>query len=506
MIWHDARVRTSAWIAPALASSLALGCIDDVTFAESLGDEVSTDSGSDSGPGPGTDSGTTGESESSESESSESETGEPLPVCGDGVLDPDEECDDGNADESDGCTSACESACAAQGWFDLTIPEGWFAIQQIATRPSNELAALGAVEIDGQAGRLRVVRVAEDQLAAAIESAPLGSIGTPELPQTHRIDATASTPDGESILVLGTSTEVLVVDEAPVVSHWLARFDGASLTEQWRVAIPVSAGELGPIGLAVLDGGDAIVTRTIEVAANDRDLGVERYSVVDGAMVWTSSFSGPLEGGWSLDSAGPVAVGGDRVWATAIVRVDWQTFETNLVEFDPATGAVLWSDVPLADTGNTHEQRISSLAAGPGGTVALAIDVLGPSPASTYGVSFGYLERERIWTLAPEDLPWDGGDPYVSPMVGVDQDGKVLVVGRYTHDFGNLTAARPWVVAIGPEGAILCAARIGEGNNAALTRALGFFGGGRGVVNLDTYGPGGMGPGSAGNWIVALRG
>jgi hypothetical protein len=348
--------------------------------------------------------------------------------------------------------------------------------------------------------------VAEDQIIDELESEALGPMGTLELPQTHRIDAVARTPGGESILVLGTSTEVLVVDEPPVVTHWLAHFESVTLVEQWRVEIPVSNPDFPPVDVAVLEGGDAIVTMTVEVAANDYDLGFERRSIADGSVVWTSSFSGPLEAGFSIDRAGLVAVGaGDRVWATGIVRIDWKTFETTLVELDPDSGAVLGSDAPLPDTGTTHEQRIGSLAAGPGGTVAVGIDVLGPSSA-TFGAAFGYVEHEVVWELRPEDLPWQDGAPFDLPKVSVDEDGEVLVVGRYTHDFGVNSAARPWVVAMAPDGVMLCAARIGEGNNAALVPALGFFGGGRGAVNLDTYGPGGMGPNSAGNWIARLRG
>ena len=499
--WHHARVRTSSWFALAslLGSSLALACIDDATVAESSSSDEANESTSATSESLGS------ESDTSEATStSATETGETEPHCGDGILDPDEECDDGNDDESDGCTSACESACATRGWFDVTIPEGWFDIQAIAPRPGNELAALGNVELAGQAGRLRMVNVAEDQVVAALESDPLGPIGTLELPQTHQIDAIASTPGGESILVLGTSTEVLVVDEPPIVRFWLARFAGDSLVEQWRVELPVDAPELRPIGLAVLDDGDAIVSRTLELAANDRDLGVERRSAGDGSVVWTSSVSGPLEAGWSLDAAGQVALGGGRLWATAILRVDWQTFETNLIELDPDTGALLWSDVPLADTGSTHEQHIASLAAGPGGTVALTIDVSGPG--NNYGAAFGYVERELVWEIRPEDLPWTDGEPYLSPRVSVDEDGDALIVGRYTHDFGSYTAPRPWVVAMAPEGKRLCAARIGEGQQAAVVPALGFYGGGLAALNLDTFGIGGMGPGSGGNWIVALRG
>src|SRR5690606_33095489 len=33
----------------------------------------------------------------------------PLPTCGNGIVEPGEECDDGNADETDACTSLCHA-------------------------------------------------------------------------------------------------------------------------------------------------------------------------------------------------------------------------------------------------------------------------------------------------------------------------------------------------------------------------------------------------------------
>lgn len=482
-----------------------LACGDEVTFAEAEGTHESGDETGETSSGESTsETGETGETATGESTS---ETGDPPPACGDGVLDPDEECDDGNTIAGDGCSEVCESACGTRGWLDLTVPAGWFDIHRLVPSSGGQLLALGELVIADEPGRVRVVRALDNQVLDAIESAPLGPAGTLELPQTHRVDVLARAPEGDAILVLGTSTEVLVAGEQPVARTWLARLATDTLVEQWRVEIPVDAPELRPLDLALLAGGDVIVTRTVEQAANDRDLGFERRSGVDGSVVWTSSFSGPLEAGWSLDRAGRVAVGpDDRVWAAGIVRIDWQTYETTLLELDPLTGAVTWSAAPLPDPGNTHEQRIVSLAAGPGGRVAVGIDVLGPSTPNDYAVAFGHVEGELVWTLRREDLPWAAGDPYVTPTLAFDEDGDALVVGRYTHDFGTSTATRPWVVALGPEGSLRCAAQVGEGNLAALVPAIGFFEGGLGALNLDTYGPGGMGPMSGGNWVAPLRG
>jgi hypothetical protein len=337
-------------------------------------------------------------------------------------------------------------------------------------------------------------------------SQPLGSAGTPDLPQTHDVYALAVTQT-DDVVALGTSTEVLVMGEAPVVTYWLARYAAADLAEQWRVDIPAAEFDLRPLDVAVLDNGDAIVTMTTVIADNDHDIGFERRSGMDGSVVWQSSHTGEFDGGWSLDAAGLVAVGeGDRVWAAGIVRVNWQTFNTTVIELDPNDGSVLWTGVPLPDPGNVHEQRVYELTAGPNGTVAVGINVLGAASPYNFGAAYLYAEHELSWSLVPDDLPWEDGTPYVSPRIAIDSDGEALVAGTYTHDFMVSTASRTWAVGLALDGTQLCAARIGQGSDAAIVPRNGFFDGGRGALNLDTYGPGGMGPGSDGNWIGGIRG
>jgi hypothetical protein len=194
------------------------------------------------------------------------------------------------------------------------------------------------------------------------------------------------------------------------------------------------------------------------------------------------------------------------VWVAGIVRVDWQTYETTILELDPLDGALLWSGVPIPDTGNGHEQRIVSLAAGPGGAVGVGVAVMGPASLYSYGTAALYVEHELAWTVRPEDLPWLEGEPYLGARVTIDADGDALVTGTYTHDFGTSTAARVWAVEMASDGTQLCNARLGMNDDAGQNPRTGYFADGRAAVNMDTYGFGGMGPGSGGNWIVGLRG
>src|SRR5207249_951658 len=47
-----------------------------------------------------------------------------LPRCGDGILDLGEQCDDGNTDDTDGCTNACQHVCEGQAFTST-----WQAIE-----------------------------------------------------------------------------------------------------------------------------------------------------------------------------------------------------------------------------------------------------------------------------------------------------------------------------------------------------------------------------------------
>lgn len=511
MLGHRSRhplVRCAACLSLTLVSA----CTDDVTVAD---ESAATDDDSD---GPSTDEDSTeSESSSSSDESTEtddtsdesdsdSDTGEPDPFCGDGNVDYGEECDDGNRVDDDGCSNACVSKCGAEFEVDLTIPEGWFDVQAMRARPQLDIELAGGIELDSGLGRLRYVRVKQDVVQAAVDSDVLGPAGTDELPQTHEVDAVAITELGD-LIVLGTSTEVLVPGDAPVESAWLARFAADTLAEMWRVTIPSPEPDMRPVDVAALANGDPVVTMTVPVADGDDDILVRRYAVTDGSPVWDGTYSGELESGFSIDAAARVAVGpGDALWAAGVERVDWQTWPVSVIRFDPSDGSVATSVSPHPDTGNNHEQAVSDLAVGPAGRVAIAINVTGPALSlSTFAV---YLleDGEPLWSLTKDDLPWTEGAPYINPRVAFDDEGNVLIAGRYTHDFGMVSTFRPFVIKVAPDGSQLCNTRLGsEMLEGAVVPDNGVFHGGRGAINVDAFSPGGMGVGSGANWLIGLR-
>ena len=138
--------RTVGIVTLATLCVLAAGCGDDGGAGSSTGGGsetgATTQVGSSSGPGTGeptttgepptstssaatsattTDAttsdtpGTTTDATTTDASTTDASTG-PAPLCGDSVVNGDEECDDGNADDTDACTSACKNAACGDGF------------------------------------------------------------------------------------------------------------------------------------------------------------------------------------------------------------------------------------------------------------------------------------------------------------------------------------------------------------------------------------------------------
>lgn len=104
----------------ALALALAAGCGGDETFGDGDSGETDatepTDDGADGSDG----------------------VDEPVPACGDGTLDPEELCDDGNTEGWDGCNAQCQPSGALQWSHEL---------QGNSDQPGTAIAADGTVTL-----------------------------------------------------------------------------------------------------------------------------------------------------------------------------------------------------------------------------------------------------------------------------------------------------------------------------------------------------------------------
>jgi cysteine-rich repeat protein len=81
------------------------------------------------------------------------------PICGDGVLDAGEECDDGNTGDGDGCSASCEVEAAAPSAFRVT------ELQLVSPRVVVDVPVVGCRDVtQSGAGGFAVNQVIRDDL------------------------------------------------------------------------------------------------------------------------------------------------------------------------------------------------------------------------------------------------------------------------------------------------------------------------------------------------------
>ena len=130
---------------------LANTCVDGGNTESTAVAETVGASTSSTGPEEGTSSpDSSGDATSGASETAASTTEDVTPVCGDGVVDGDEDCDDGNDVPGDGCSAACERSGSIV--WEVTVEIGGSsradAVDQFA---DGDLAIGGVVTVDSVA-------------------------------------------------------------------------------------------------------------------------------------------------------------------------------------------------------------------------------------------------------------------------------------------------------------------------------------------------------------------
>lgn len=234
--------------------------------------------------------GTTDDASTTSSEGSDSSdaasgmTTAPLTTCGDGVIDGDESCDDGNLLPDDGCSPTCEQGpgAALAPVVPPLLPGENLRCMAIVDKqhlggPAHGLTLGGVIDAFG----------AEGQFAAHVWQLPLpgGPVGWSYLdhagPSGRLVHDAATAADGDVIVVgLRFNEQVLVDSGGPT---WMARFSPAGELV-WDVELDATtmAHELTltPDGDAVLVGRNAGLASVYNA---------HRVRGSDGALLWTYS-------------------------------------------------------------------------------------------------------------------------------------------------------------------------------------------------------------------------
>lgn len=431
---------------------LVLACGDDdgpaaVAEGSSTGGSTGSTTGSDA---------STDGSSSAAVDTSDSAFDPPEPVCGNGYVEAEEQCDDGNENSGDACNDRCLVPCGLAWSTTVLPPTNASLIDATHVVTGEDLFVVLGQEREittDQKGNVTEL----DQVLRVLVFEGKGE-GEAEPRWDRRIESPGFdlTPAG---LAISTSAGALYVAATREVE------EGTDITVH---ALDLESGEPGWVhdhgseiadsddlatGIAVGLDGSVLVAGRVRVGAGDDDAWLRRLDPATGEAIWTETFTGTGSGGFSVDDAGPVAVDADgSVYALFQQYVDYQTTLPVLLHYGADGGPPLWSHV-FDELSGVREYV----------AVDLTVDAAGP--ISTYRREVGgaiefhvaKLDREGndLWRRSSANFV--GTDRNWS-IVGVRPAGDALVLGgtRANRDLEGSTVQELWLARLDAEGSELC--------------------------------------------------
>ena len=417
-------------VASVLLVSLFAGCGDDAVgvgdAGSSSGSVASSTSGSSTDPDassttlPSTSSadatsdgtstgigGSTGDAETSTS------GGPAEPFCGDGVVDPFEECDDGNHDDADGCRSDCIPTDAVVWTTTIAGPDGLDGCLRAV--------AVGADETTWVTGWTRTVTAERDVWTGRLDA-------DGALLVSHQYDHGGDEHDaGEEIVVDGSGDAFVaarVEGSSGDVDVRLLRID-ATGEEVWGTSMSdVDDSYDVPTGLVLTGAGELVVAARV-LADTERAPTFGRFAV-DGSEVGVTTWSEPAYPAAAFVGLVRVA---DELRA-AVLYDPGGGFSADLrlalPSFSLAGAHQSTTDVAPPIDASASEDRLH-LAAGPEGGFAVATYDTFSEGIPVVRIFDGQGSLTHAWLL---DAP--GPEARVHGTV-VDADGNVILVGRYNQ-------------------------------------------------------------------------
>lgn len=294
---------------------------------------------------------TTDESTSTGEESTS--TG-PVELCGNGVVDAGEECDDMNTVNGDECTADCFTGQALLFAQTHDQGNGTDCAEGVAVDGEGNVIAAGFVAT-GNAGEnawLRKYSPSGEEIWTQMQDGPAGG--------DDRARAVAANAAGE-IVVAGFLTGT----GAQGRNIWVRGYDAGG-NELWNEVVDgPNGGDDQAYGVAATEDG-WVVSGELLVGMNDTDVWLRRYDAA-GAEVWTQTFAGQ---GGGLDSGRGVAVGAGG----EIVVTGWESSEMEgrsawTREYD-ANGGTVWT--MRYNGGSTAGNQGNGVAVGSDGSVVVA--------------------------------------------------------------------------------------------------------------------------------------
>lgn len=442
-----------------MGMAVGLGCGSGSSSSDDTDGDTETTGTSVATSTAGTSTGSTASASSGTAESGNVDTGfdPPQAECGNGFVEPGEQCDDANDIEDDECNNACLVPCGLE-WAVTELP------------PTGESNITG----------LQVARDGDDQIVTAgyLREVTTDQEGTPMYGPDEvlvvKVDASGAeawdlrlTSDVDDLTLGGLAVDAagdvylaMTTDAADggtdIEVRKLAGSDGS---EVWTHAYDsqVDDSEDAATGLALTSDGDVVIAGTVRVAEMDSDVWVRRLSSADGAEVWTSTWSGQGGGGFSTDKGGSVAVASDgAVYVMAREYVDFETAPAVLLRFasDGSASEVVFT--PQHD-GQIQVFTPLDVEVDRDDNVLLAVERL----------TFGFIEfwvykldagGAELWRRERADYE-DAGDNWRLLDLAVDAEDSVVLAGRFWQQdpVQDFAWGEIWLRRLDPGGALMCA-------------------------------------------------
>jgi MYXO-CTERM domain-containing protein len=422
-----------------LALAAALAACGDSTATPSSEDDGSTDGGESTTTTAPADTSTTTVDSSSDAPLPEPDMGSPPdPGCGNGIVEGDEICDDGNLVSGDGCSAQCvPSGSPIEQWlWPERDPESFGT--DLALQIDGTYVALASRIGTGTAHVAVVLGFdADGTVAWATESA--AALENEEVwPRAIAID-----PAG-TIVAVGYLERDLGMDD--VIEPWIGRFEPDG-TETWSLS---ETGAPGQIYSDVVFGpsGDPIAIGSRELADASFRFAARRHAFADGAAVW--EIVEPDE------AVGAAGLGATMTADDEVVVVGWRSSSSGrdvwLSRFDE-DGAPI-DETTFGEPLTYYYPRVVHV--GEDGDAIVCGSVVRASAENaligrfTLGAAEPKVWMERIEPPGPGISSCEG--------FAVDDDGRIAIGGlafdadeSYEHLFARLSA----------DGEILWTARLG---------------------------------------------
>ena len=353
--------------------------------------------------------------------------------CGNGVLDDDEQCDDGNAVYDDACSNDCIAECGL-GW-EVRYGEEDAGSQgdDIAVGPDASVVVVGTEDLDS-GSNIWVARFdaeGNEVWSQSIDQA------------TNEIGEAVAVDEDGNILVVGT------IDGSDGTDIYVAMLDRDG-AEVWSETHDGAADGDDSGGGAAFDAdGNPIVSGTVRDADGDSDVWVRKYGR-SGDAQWTETFTGAGNGRFSVDLGGHVATDGEgNIYVTAEIYVDFDERDVHLLKYAPGGGAPAWTRAPLAG-GSAHEHVPAGVGVDADGNVVLGVQNEGSSPAWSFWLFKYDPDGGETWMADADSLGI--GTRHFLDGVGVDDSGRVGLVMTEDPMEGDLQVRVATVEADGTAG------------------------------------------------------